>query len=322
MESITYQKEVLPSKLKPQQPNKVPLSQLSKTSTFCCLFFLLVAQYLSAQEAVSDSLSGWKHQREIGLLVNQSSFNNWLAGGTTNFSGTLNFDYNITFQDEVWLWTATADVALGFAKIDSEEFVKKTEDRLAIDAVLERKSNKRWKWSSSINLKTQNTPSYTFVDGQNNQIERIKSTAFFSPAYLRLGVGTSYRKSESFSLQFQPLTARVILVDKVFTHSIDPDDSYFGVKQGESARWEAGASLSMQAKHELVKNVFFSNTLSLFSNYLTETKNIDLDYTGTLDMKVNKYLSAMLELQLVYDDNALNDLQLRQVFGLALSLPF
>jgi hypothetical protein len=142
---------------------------------------LLVAQYLSAQEAVSDSLSGWKHQREIGLLVNQSSFNKWLAGGTTNFSGTLNFDYNITFQDEVWLWTATADVALGFAKIDSEEFVKKTEDRLAIDAVLERKSNKRWKWSSSINLKTQNTPGYAFVEGQNNQIERIKSTVFFFP---------------------------------------------------------------------------------------------------------------------------------------------
>ena len=108
----------------------------------------------------------------------------------------------------------------------------------------------------------------------------------------------------------------------MFTQSIGPGDSYFGVKQGESARWEAGASLSMQVKHELVKNVFFSNTFSLFSNYLTETKNIDLDYTGTLDMKVNNYLSAMLELQLVYDDNALNDLQLRQVFGLALSLPF
>ena len=111
-------------------------------------------------------------------------------------------------------------------------------------------------------------------------------------------------------------------MDKAFTQSIGTGDSYFGVKQGESTRWEAGASLTLQAKHELVKNVFFSNKLSLFLNYLTETKNIDLDYTGTLDMKVNKYLSAMFELQLVYDDNALNDLQLRQVFGLALSLPF
>jgi len=39
-------------------------------------------------------------------------------------------------------------------------------------------------------------------------------------------------------------------------------------------------------------------------------------------MKVNDYLSAMIELQLVYDDNALKDLQLRQVFGIAIGFPF
>jgi hypothetical protein len=39
-------------------------------------------------------------------------------------------------------------------------------------------------------------------------------------------------------------------------------------------------------------------------------------------MKVNEYLSAILEAQMLYDDNALADLQFRQVFGLAVSLPF
>ncbi len=283
---------------------------------------LLVGQFLSAQEVVSDSLLGWKHQRKIGVLVNQSSFDNWLAGGTTNFSGTLNFDYKIIYEDQAWLWVSTADIALGYAKIDSEEFIKKTEDRLEINAALERKSNKYWKWSSSFNMKTQNTPGYTFVEGQNNQIERIKSTGFFSPAYLRLGVGTTYSKTKGFTFQFQPLTARVIVVDKAFTQSIGVGESYFGVTQGGSTRWEAGTSLVMQTESKLFKNVFFSNKISLFSNYLEETENIDLDYTGTVDMKVNEYLSAMLELQFVYDDNALGDLQLRQVFGLALSLPF
>ena len=283
---------------------------------------LLLGQFLSAQEVVSDSLWGWKHQRDIGILLNQSSFDNWLAGGTTNFSGTLNFDYKITYSGEVWLLTSKVDAALGYAKIDSEEFVKKTEDRLEIDATLERKSNHRWKWSSSFNLKTQNTPGYTFVEMQNNQIERIKSTGFFSPAYALLGVGTTYSKTKGFTFQFQPFTARVIVVDKAFTQSISTGERYFGVEQGGSVRWEAGTSLVMQTQHELFKNVFFSNKLTLFANYFEEIKNIDLDYTGTVDMKVNEYLSAMLELQLVYDDNALEDLQLRQVFGLALSLPF
>ena len=118
------------------------------------------------------------------------------------------------------------------------------------------------------------------------------------------------------------MTARVIIVDQIFTQSIGPEERYFGVKQGEITRWEAGVSLAMQSKVELLKNVFFSNKISLFSNYLEDIKNVDLDYTGTLNMKVNDYLSAMIELQLVYDDNALKDLQLRQVFGIAIGFPF
>ena len=322
MESITCQKKPTLLNLQPQKATKALPLQLNKLTIYCCLSLLLLGQFLFAQEEVSDSLETWKHERKIGLLVNQSSFNNWLAGGTTNFSGTLNFDYKITYQDEAWLWTSTADIALGFAKIDSEEFIKKTEDRLEINALLERASDKPWKWSSTFNLKTQNTPGYTFFENSNNTIERIKSTGFFSPAYLRLGVGTSYRKSDAFTLQFEPLTARVIIVDKTFTQSIGLKETYFGVKQVETSRWEAGTSLAMQSKVPVLKNVFFSNKISLFSNYLEEFKNIDLDYTGTLDMKVNEYLSAMIEVQLVYDDNALSDLQLRQVFGIAIALPF
>lgn len=282
----------------------------------------MLGQYLFAQEKAQDSIKTWHKEGKIGVLVNQSSFNNWLAGGTTNFSGTMNFDYKIVYKNEAWLWTSIADIALGFAKIDSEEFVKKTEDRLEINSQLERKSLKPWKWSSSFNLKTQNTPGYTFVANENNSIERIKSTGFFSPAYLRLGFGASYKKSEAFTFQFEPLTARVIIVDQIFTQSIGPEERYFGVKQGEITRWEAGVSLAMQSKVELLKNVFFSNKISLFSNYLEDIKNVDLDYTGTLNMKVNDYLSAMIELQLVYDDNALKDLQLRQVFGIAIGFPF
>jgi len=322
MESITYRKEPTLSKFQHQKKKNPLRLPSSKLTLYSILSLLLLGQYLYAQEKAQDSIKTWHHEGKIGVLVNQSSFNNWLAGGTTNFSGTMNFDYKIVYKNEAWLWTSTADIALGFAKIDSEEFVKKTEDRLEINSQLERMSLKPWKWSSSFNLKTQNTPGYTFVANENNSIERIKSTGFFSPAYLRLGLGASYKKSEAFAFQFEPLTARVIIVDQIFTQSIGPEERYFGVKQGETTRWEAGVSLAMQSKVELLKNVFFSNKISLFSNYLEDIKNVDLDYTGTLNMKVNDYLSAMIELQLVYDDNALKDLQLRQVFGIAIGFPF
>jgi len=53
---------------------------------------------------------------------------------------------------------------------------------------------------------------------------------------------------------------------------------------------------------------------------LGEPENIDFDYSLTATMKVNAYISTQLEVQLVYDDNAVQALQSREVFGVGVSL--
>ena len=70
--------------------------------------------------------------------------------------------------------------------------------------------------------------------------------------------------------------------------------------------------------------MYFYTRLSLNTNHIDVIlKNVDFDYyTGSPNMKVNDYLSALFEIQLLYDDNALADLQTRQVFGLVIALPF
>jgi hypothetical protein len=57
--------------------------------------------------------------------------------------------------------------------------------------------------------------------------------------------------------------------------------------------------------------------MNLISNYLKEFKNFDLDYTMGIDMKINNFMSAQFELQLLYDDNAIAKIQTRQVFGVS-----
>ncbi|MGB2152652.1 MAG: hypothetical protein ACPHVX_01625 [Flavobacteriaceae bacterium] len=64
------------------------------------------------------------------------------------------------------------------------------------------------------------------------------------------------------------------------------------------------------------------NKFNLISNYLEEFKNFDFDYTMTIDMKINNYLSTQLEIQLVYDDNAIAKMQSRQVFGVSVGFSF
>ena len=282
---------------------------------------LFVSSMLSAQAVKGDSLPKWKQERKLGVLINQSSFYNWLAGGMNSFSGTLNFDYHLHYQSDQWDWITTVDAALGYAKNMGQDYFNKTEDQLEINTLLALKSSRRWNFSSSFNLKTQNAPGNNFIETAGN-IERIKTSGFFSPAYMRLGLGMAYKKEKELALQFNPLTARLIVVDRVFTQNLAQGETFFGVEADKTTRWEAGASFALQSELMILKNVVMSNQLSLVANYLDEVKNVDVDYTINFNMKVNEYLSAILEAQMLYDDNALADLQFRQVFGLAVSLPF
>lgn len=321
MENIIYPKGPTPLTLNKLVKRQHSVLKLNKGLLLFLTLSFLVPNLFYAQEGEQDSLPRWKQERKLGVLINQSSFDNWLAGGVNSFSGTINFDYDLFYHNENWAWTTTLDAALGYAKTQGNEYLSKTEDQLEFNSLLERKSVRTWNFATSFNIKTQNAPGNVFVD-QEGGIERIKTSGFFSPAYMRLGAGLSFKDEEKIAIQFNPLTVRLIVVDEFFTQNLAPDESYFGVAADKTTRWEAGAAIALQSKLILMKNVELKNQLFLVANYLQEAKNIDLDYTVTLDMKVNEYLSAMLEVQLLYDDNALADLQLRQVFGLAVSLPF
>ena len=62
-----------------------------------------------------------------------------------------------------------------------------------------------------------------------------------------------------------------------------------------------------------------SNVLALYSNYLENPGNIDINYSANVNMKVNEWLSANLIFQAIYDDNAVGAFQVREVFGLGLN---
>jgi hypothetical protein len=69
-------------------------------------------------------------------------------------------------------------------------------------------------------------------------------------------------------------------------------------------------------------NVSLENILSVYSNYIEKPENIDLDYQINVVMKINRYLSTNLSMQAIYDDNAFQGFQTRQVFGLSVNFGF
>jgi hypothetical protein len=92
----------------------------------------------------------------------------------------------------------------------------------------------------------------------------------------------------------------------------------------------------MLFKMDLMKNVNFQTKLELYANYFDNFGNIDVNWEGLIEMKINDYLSTNIRAELIYDDDikiltGKDDLgnetfgprlQIKQLFGLGLALKF
>jgi hypothetical protein len=128
-----------------------------------------------------------------------------------------------------------------------------------------------------------------------------------------------WRKSDNLKLNMAVATSKLVIVDKELTL---PDEAYFGVEQGTSVRYELGASIGAYYKFTLMENITMENILNMYSDYLENPQNLDFDYSINIMMGVNKYFSTNLAFQVIYDDNAFQGLQTRQMIGLGINYSF
>ena len=297
---------------------------MNKLILFLIIFFNLINLH-AQKEIKKDSLeTNWNLSGKFTFLGNQSSYSYWTAGGQTSVSGTIKIDYDFNYDKDGWNWDTKLITAYGLNSIGGSKFLKKTDDKLEINSLLGKKFTNNlignWSYSSFINFKTQWTKGYRFRKNSQGEEERTELTRFFSPAYLQVGVGLYWKKNKDFWINMAPFTGRLIIVNRYFTNNLEDNKRYFGVKKGKNSRFELGASIRSFFKFELVENVFVTNRISLYSDYLDNPANIDLDYTINTVMKVNKYLTTNLIIQFIYDHNSVKRLQVREVMGIGISL--
>lgn len=133
-----------------------------------------------------------------------------------------------------------------------------------------------------------------------------------APGYLNAGAGFTYRPNENLTVTLRPANAR-------WTFVLDKDLQYAGSyglkKDGDSSLFQFGFYGSAMYKVKLMENITLMNTASVFSNYLDHPERLVMSYTGILNMKINKYISTVLSLDLMYDHNMIKKTQLKQTLG-------
>lgn len=249
----------------------------------------------------------WSKLNRYSVDFTQVSFTNWNAGGQSSISGLADFRFRRTYNKGFIRWNNELLVRYGVNQQENQG-LRKTDDDVEIVSTFGYKfsKNSKWFYTARSSFKTQLTPGYNYP----NRDESISE--FLAPGYFFLGAGAEYSiPKNEFIFYASPLTQKTTFVlDQRLANQ-----GAFGVREaerdadgnitreGSMIRNETGILVKNEFRKELIDNVILFSRISLFTDYLNNFGNIDVDWEVVVDLKVNKYIKARIGSHIRYDDD-------------------
>jgi len=274
-------------------------------------FILLMAVIYSITSYAqnTDTTKAWTIGGKIGVNASEVGFYNWAKGGDNNVAGTGYMNIFANRNLNGWSWENKLNLEYGL-KRENKEIWKKTDDRIEFNTKIGKQSHKEsWFYTGYLNFKTQFNKGFDYDDSHT-----ISISDFMAPAYLTLGPAADYKPNEYFSAMISPVAYKATFVldqrlaDKGEFGVEEAEYEIVGtdttkIKAGQTIRHEMGANLVLSFKKDIFKNVNLDTRLDLFSNYLENPQNIDVDWQMAITMKVNNFLNVVFKTHLIYDDD-------------------
>lgn len=247
---------------------------------------------LAPQESEKDTL--WDLGGTLGFNVTQSYFENWAAGGQNSFSVTALTSLFAKYKKDRHSWETTLDLAYGQLSQSTNRPIK-TDDRIDLTSKYGYKTgNKNLYYSALFNLRTQFRPGFKIEDGRE---VGAKISDFLAPAFSIFSLGIDYKPNKKFSALVSPLTLKTTVV------SVDRLATEYGLDAGDNVRFEPGAFVKVAFQDDIFENVNLLTKIDLFSNYINNPENVDINWETLITLKVNSWLSTTITTQLIYDDD-------------------
>ncbi len=262
----------------------------------------LYGQVTDAEKALrtvkTDTTQGWKKGGVFAMNLAQTSLSNWSAGGQNSVAVNGIFSAFANYKKNKSVWDNSLDMGYGLLKQGNITGYRKTDDKFDFLSKYGQEAFKNFYYAVLVNFKTQMTPGYDYP----NDSVKTKISNLFSPAYLLLALGMDFKPNNHISAFIAPVTARFTIVnDKALSAA-----GAFGVDPGKNIKSEFGGYLRAiytrnDFKAEFLKNVSFTTKVDLFSNYADKPQNIVVNWETLIAFKINKFISANINTQLLYD---------------------
>ncbi len=262
--------------------------------------------FVPSAKADEKDTTYWQIGGLASVNFTQVSLTNWAAGGSNSISLNSLLSIHCNYTKGLDFWNNSLDLGYGILQ-QSPGITQKTDDKIDFNTKYGRKfkEESKWGYAALANFKSQ------FAPGYSQPGDSVKISDFLAPAYLLYSIGIDYKPTKFFTIFISPATGKTTIVrDQQLA-----DKGAFGVEPatydslgrratlGKTIRHEIGGYLRAEFNKEIVKNITFQSKLELFSNYLHNPQNIDVNWENILNMKVNKFISATFLVHVLYDDD-------------------
>lgn len=287
----------------------------------------------------ADSVKPWKVGGVISINGQQVSLTNWSAGGNNSISLGGLVNVFAKYKKGKITWDNNLELGYGVIKQGDNKQWWKNDDKIQFSSKFGRQLKKSWYATALGDFRTQ------FADGFNYPNDSVYISRFMAPGYALAAIGFDYKPNDHFSAFIAPVTGKFTFVNDdslarygafgVQKEIRDPSQGGKITQNYKTHREEFGAYLKVQYQTKVMENITFQTVLELFSNYLNNPQNVDVNWTTLTTFKVNKFISATLATQLIYDDDIKvlrntgdqkgtigPDVQFKQVLGVGFTYKF
>ena len=247
----------------------------------------------------------WKYRSEALFALNQAAISNWVKGGESSISTTSDITWYADYENKPLKITSNHFARLKFGLIatrNSDETnkwdVRKNIDLLETNSKLNHKAFGKFDFSAILLFKTKIAKGKTYSK-VNNRDTAILVSKFFNHAIIIAGIGLDYKPNRKTSINFSPLSYKGTFVPD----TVHIDKSKYGILPGHKSLNEPGASFMISNEFSPYKTVTITNRLQLFTNYIHNPQNIDVDWEMIATASLNWFTDVRLNTHLIFDDD-------------------
>lgn len=304
---ITYVLIFLASCLSAQNDDKVRIATLTKALN---------------QERKED---GWMSGGGLGLDMGQLLQINPKVGAGENrlgFGGAVTFFAK--YKKGLLTWDNTGSFNMGIVKLGTgvlastvafeevKQPYQKSIDELRLSSRLGYKTcpTSKFSYAADFGFISQLTPTYRGTDNKNYMSQFRTSTIstnlvakLFAPAYITFAPGIDYKPIPNLSFFLAPFGYKsVIVADRDLARLNIHGNQWTSPEDFKLTDSQLGGLLKVIFNSKIAKEkISYTSRLTLFSNYLNQPENVDLDWINEFGFNISKAFQISIWTNMFYD---------------------